>query len=222
MRVVKNLEDISDGKLYDIDDIVQADTGGCKGCNVCCHDIGDLVVLTPFDAYEMTRGVGKSFDELVGVHLELREENKILLPFLKMVDEDLRCNFLSEEGRCMIHQYRPNICRLFPLGRAYQKDSFKYFLQVASCVKPKLDHVKVREWIGIGNYDQNKTFLMDWYHLTKAFTFRMKFVYDEAEKAVLHQILLDAFYRLEIKDGEDFYEAFYRVLPEAKRKLGII
>lgn len=222
MRAVKTLEEISDGKLYDIDDYVQADTGGCKGCNVCCHDIGDLVVLNPFDAYEMARGVGKSFDELLGVHLELREENKILLPFLKMVDEDLRCNFLSEAGRCTIHQYRPNICRLFPLGRAYQKDGYKYFLQVNSCVKPQLNKVQVREWIGVIHYEQNKAFIMEWYHLMKAFTFRLKFVYDEDEKAALHKALLDAFYRLELNEGEDFYDGFYRVLPEAKNKLGII
>lgn len=222
MRVVKNLEDISDGKLYDIEDMVQADTDGCKGCNVCCHDIGDLVVLSPFDAYEMCSFLGKSFDELLGVHLELREENKILLPFLKMVDEDLRCNFLSEEGRCTIHGHRPNICRLFPLGRAYVKDDFKYFLQVGSCVKPKLSEVKVSDWIGIHNYEQNKAFIIEWYHLVKAFSFRLKFVYDEAEKARLHQMLLDAFYRLEVKEGEDFYMAFARVLPEAKSKLGVI
>lgn len=222
MRTINNLEAISDGKLYDIHDEVEADTGGCKGCNVCCHDIGDLVVLTPFDAYEMTRAVGKSFDELLGVHLELREDNKVLLPYLKMVEQDLRCNFLSEEGRCTIHQHRPNICRLFPLGRAYQKDDFKYFLQCNSCVKPHLDKVKVSEWIGIANYDQNKVFIMDWYHLIKAFTFRLKFIYDEKEKAALQQMFLDFFYRLEVKADEDFYHAFYRILKEAKSKLGIL
>lgn len=222
MRVVSNLDEISDGKLYDIDDMVQADTDGCKGCNRCCHDIGDLVVLSPFDAYEMGRGLNKTFDELLEEHLTLREENKILLPFLKMVDTDLRCNFLSEEGRCRIHGYRPNICRLFPLGRAYQKDDFKYFLQVGSCIKPKLDLVKVREWVGISDYDRNKVFILEWYHLLKALTFRLKFVYDAEEKARLHQIVLDEFYRMHVSPEEDFYEVFYEKLPRVKNMLGIL
>ena len=51
MRPKNILDEISDGKLYDIEDIVKADTCGCDGCNACCCDVGELVVLTPFDIY---------------------------------------------------------------------------------------------------------------------------------------------------------------------------
>ena len=44
MRSINILEEISDGKLYDIEDIVKADTCGCDGCNDCCRDVGELVV----------------------------------------------------------------------------------------------------------------------------------------------------------------------------------
>ena len=49
MKSINILDEISDGKLYDIEDIVKADTCGCDGCSDCCHDVGELVVLTPFD-----------------------------------------------------------------------------------------------------------------------------------------------------------------------------
>ena len=49
MKSINILEEISDGNLYDINDIVKADTCGCDGCSDCCIDVGDLVVLTPFD-----------------------------------------------------------------------------------------------------------------------------------------------------------------------------
>ena len=149
MRSLKTLEDISDGIIYDIEDTVKAGTGGCEGCNACCHDVGDLVLLTPFDVYEMVSYLNISFDELLVDRLELRENNKILLPHLKMHRDSKRCSFLSIEGRCLIHGHRPNICRLFPLGRVYEDDDFKYFLQVGSCIKPNLEKVKVKEWIGI-------------------------------------------------------------------------
>lgn len=222
MKVLRSLEGISDGRIYDIEDTVKADAGGCNGCSACCHGVGDLVELTPFDVYEMVSHLNVSFDELLVDKLELRENNKILLPHLKMQSDSERCSFLNVEDRCSIHGHRPNICRLFPLGRVYEDDNFKYFLQVDSCTKPNLREVKVKEWIGIENYGANKAFILDWYRLLKALTFRLKFVRDTKELEEINKYLLDTFYRISLKDGEDFYSAFSRCLPEAKNRLGII
>ena len=205
MKSINILDEISDGKLYDIEDIVKADTCGCDGCSDCCHDVGELVVLTPFDIYEIVNYLGVEFDELLGDKIELRQNNKILLPYLKMQDKDKRCSFLNKENRCMIHSKRPNICRLFPLGRAYQDDDFKYFLQVGNCPKEDLKDVKVKSWIGIENYDENKRFILEWYKFIKALTFRLKFVRDEEEIKAINKILLDGCYRIKIKEDEDFY-----------------
>ncbi len=220
MRSINILEEISDGKLYDIQDTVKADTCGCNGCSDCCCDVGDLVVLTPFDIYEMVNYLGAEFDELLGNKIELRENNKVLLPYLKMQDDNKNCSFLSKEGRCTIHSKRPNICRLFPLGRVYKDDNFKYFLQVGNCPKENLKDVKVSEWIGIENYDNNKKFILEWHKFIKALTFRLKFVRDEKELEKINQILLDSCYRINIK--EDFYSVFLKYLPEIKNRLGII
>ncbi|MEG0152421.1 MAG: YkgJ family cysteine cluster protein [Cellulosilyticaceae bacterium] len=222
MKVIRTLEGISDGRLYDMEDKVKAGTCGCNGCSACCHGVGDLVVLTPFDVYEMVSHLNISFDKLLVDKLELRENNKIWLPHLKMQGDSQRCSFLNEEDRCIIHGNRPNICRLFPLGRVYEEDGFKYFLQVDGCVKPNLEEVKVKEWIGIENYEENKAFILAWYRLLKALTFRLKFVRDAKELDAMNKYLLDTFYPVTLKDGEDFYSAFSRCLPEAKNQLGII
>ena len=42
---------------------IKADTCGCDGCSDCCKDVGDLVVLTPFDIYEMVNYLGIEFNE---------------------------------------------------------------------------------------------------------------------------------------------------------------
>ena len=122
----------------------------------------------------------------------------------------------------MIHSKRPNICRLFPLGRAYQDDDFKYFLQVGNCPKEDLKDVKVKSWIGIENYDENKRFILEWYKFIKALTFRLKFVRDEEEIKAINKILLDGCYRIKIKEDEDFYSVFLKDLPNIKNSLGII
>ncbi|MCC3868566.1 YkgJ family cysteine cluster protein [Terrisporobacter mayombei] len=221
MRSINILEEISDGKLYDIEDMVKADTYGCNGCSDCCKDVGDLVVLTPFDVHEMVNYLGIEFNELLGDKIELRQNNKILLPYLKMQDENKNCSFLDQEGRCMIHSKRPNICRLFPLGRVYKNNDFKYFLQVGNCPKKDLKGVKVRNWVGIENYDKNKQFTLEWYKFIKALTFRLKFVRDEKEVEEFNQILLDSCYGIKINE-EDFYFEFLKYLPEIKNRLGII
>ena len=220
MRTTNILNEISDGKLYDIEDMVKADTCGCNGCSDCCKDVGDLVVLTPFDIYEMTTYLNADFDKLLGDKILLRENNKITLPYLKMQEKNKNCSFLDEKGRCTIHLKRPNICRLFPLGRAYQDNDFKYFLQVDNCPKDELKDVKVSQWINIENYNENKKFILEWYKFIKALTFRLKFVRDEKEIAHINEILLDNFYRVKIDN--DFYKSFEELLPKVKNKLGII
>lgn len=218
----RTLEQISDGKLYDIDDKVAAGTGGCNSCSACCHLVGDLVVLTPFDIYEITQYMNQSFDQLLDHHIVLREENKVSLPYLKMQGPTERCSFLNDEDRCSIHQARPNICRLFPLGRVYQQNTFKYFLQVGSCPKPHLTQVQIREWIGIDNYEQNKRFILEWHQFIKALTFRLKFVREESEQRKINDVVINTFYRIKLIKGEDFYSTFFNLLPETKDKLGIL
>lgn len=221
MKSINILEEISDGKLYDIKDIVKADTCGCNGCSDCCCDVGDLVVLNPFDIYEITNYLGTKFNELLENKIELRNNNKISLPYLKM-QKDKRCSFLNKEGRCIIHSKRPNICRLFPLGRVYQDNDFKYFLQIGNCPKDNLKDITVEKWIGIENYNENKKFILEWHKFIKALTFRLKFIRDEKELEEINKLILDSFYCIELKEGENFYSVFAQILPSIKDKLGII
>ena len=220
MRTINILNEISDGNLYDIEDKVKADTCGCDNCSDCCNDVGDLVVLTPFDIYEMTTYLKEDFDKLIDEKITLRENNKIKLPYLKMQEKSKNCSFLDENKRCTIHSKRPNICRLFPLGRAYQDNDFKYFLQVDNCPKKDLKEVKISDWVNIENYDQNKEFIMNWYKFIKALTFRLKFVYDNDEINNINEILLNNFYKTKIEGN--FYDHFNKILPEVKNQLGII
>lgn len=221
MKTNIDLTAISDGRLYDINDLVKVDTGGCQGCSACCHGVGDLVELTPYDVYEMTRRLNLSFEDLLDEHLALRLENGLLLPHLGMQGPDEKCSFLDADGRCTIHSARPGICRLFPLGRVYEQDSFRYFLQAGACVKPRLEKVKIKKWIGIQHYAANKAFIVAWYQLLKALAFRVKFIREEEALHGFRQEVLQSFYRIG-PEVEDFYAEFYRILPEAKERLGVL
>lgn len=218
-----DINEISDGKLYDINDLVRADTSGCGGCSACCHGVGELVYLNPFDVFSIRKATGLTFDALLSDMLVLRPNGKLFQPHLGMHGESEACRFLSTEGRCTIHEHRPSICRLFPLGRVYddQRD-FKYILLKDACVKPKLDKIKLSKWINIDDYEANKTFLLEWYRLNKALAFRMKFVREQPEIDAINELLFETFYRIEASDASGFYALFHEKLPGTKNKLGIL
>lgn len=65
MRREVSLEEISDGKLYEANDMVKADCQDCAGCHDCCEGMGDSVVLDPLDVNRLCMGLGKSVQELV-------------------------------------------------------------------------------------------------------------------------------------------------------------
>lgn len=67
--------------------------------------------------------------------LELNVVDGIILPNLRMNGTREVCSFLNEEGRCSIHPYRPGICRLFPLGRYYEKMDFIIFFKLMNVEK---------------------------------------------------------------------------------------
>lgn len=157
------LEEISDGRTYGLNDMVKADTGNCQGCNKCCTGMGNSIVLDPYDIWRLKNYLGKNFQELINEgRIELNMVDGLILPNLKMGDGD-KCSFLNAEGRCDIHIVRPGICRIFPLGRVYDENGFKYFLQKNQCIKDNRAKIKVKKWIDADNIEENQKFILEWH-----------------------------------------------------------
>ena len=133
------LEEISDGRLYGLNDMVKAGCDDCQGCFACCCGMGSSIVLDPYDMHRLTRGLGQTAAQLLADKLELNVVDGIVQPNIRMGGKcDGRCGFLNAGGRCSIHPYRPGICRLFPLGRYYDEDgSFQYFCRLMSAPEGK-------------------------------------------------------------------------------------
>ncbi len=137
MRREVSLEEISDGRLYELNDMVKADCQDCAGCHDCCEGMGDSVVLDPMDVYRLSQGLGKSPTELVSagwIQFDAMDGN--ILPHLCMTGKNESCVFLNDQGRCRIHSVRPGFCRLFPLGRYYENGSFSIFCRSMNARRP--------------------------------------------------------------------------------------
>lgn len=213
------LEEISDGNLYEANDMVKADCQDCKGCSDCCQGMGDTVILDPLDVHRLCAGLKKSPEELVGSVVELGITDGNILPHLAMRGEQERCVFLNTEGRCSIHDIRPGFCRLFPLGRYYTEDGFKYILQIHECKKKNRSKIKVKKWLDTPNLKQYEKFVLDWHN----FLLDVQEVFYETEDETLiknlNMYVLSRFYYTPYKEDEDFYPQFYVRLEEAKKLL---
>ena len=163
-----DLNEVTDGKRYGLDDMVRADCAGCAGCSACCRGRGTSGILDPFDVHRLVTGTGFSFEALLQNHLELNVVDGVILPNLKMAGESEACAFLNEEGRCSVHAHRPGICRIFPLGRLYEDGSFSYILQIHECAKGNRSKVKVKKWIDTPDAKTYDAYIARWHYFLKA------------------------------------------------------
>lgn len=212
-----DMKEVSDGKLYGLRDMVKADCGGCEGCSDCCRSMGNSIILDPYDIYRLTIGLRRSFEKLLDKEIELNLVEGIILPNLKMSGIQEKCSFLNEEGRCTIHSFRPGICRIFPLGRYYENESFQYFLQVHECRKEPKTKIKVQKWIDTPNPRQNETFIIEWHYFLKSLSRRLEHTEEGSFRKSLSMYILKNFYLKPYEENQDFYEQFRVRLAEAKK-----
>lgn len=214
-----DLKEISDGKLYSINDMVKAGCSDCKGCFFCCEGMGSSIVLDPLDIHRLTTNLGVTFEQLLEEspgRIELNVVDGVILPNLKMTGKAERCSFLNQEGRCSIHSFRPGICRIFPLGRYYENNSFQYFLQVHECRNQNRVKVKVRNWVDTPDIRKYEQFVADWhYFLNDLEEIIQNSDRDEVIKAI-NLYVLNTFYITFYCEQEAFYSMFQERLKEAK------
>lgn len=221
MRREVSLEEISDGRLYELNDMVKADCQDCAGCCDCCQGMGDSVVLDPYDVYRLSQGLGKNMEELLDSCLELGVVDGNILPHLRMAGEKEQCVFLDENGRCSIHSIRPGFCRLFPLGRYYEDGGFRYILQIHECKKTNRSKIKVRKWIDTPNLKEYEKFVADWHY----FLLDVQEVLYQSEDSQLIKNLnlyvVRRFYMQPYSGEEEFYPQFYQRLKEGRQLLAL-
>jgi len=208
----KNLEEISDGRIYGLQDMVRAACNDCEGCHACCEDMGDSIILDPLDVYMLQKNLGVTVESLIEKKIELRMVDGLILPNMMMSEETNCCIFLNPEGRCSIHSFRPGICRLFPLGRIYDEEGLSYFLQSEGCIKQNRSKVKVAKWLDTPELKRNQQYLIDWHAFRKQMEEIIEDTTDEKMVKTITMFLLNIFFIQPYEVNEDFYKQFYERL----------
>lgn len=205
-----DIDEISDGKRYHANDMVKIECNDCRGCSECCHEMDDTIVLDPYDIYMLMKATGMNFEQLLSAgRISLRVVDGIIAPHILMQPNTKSCGFLSPEGRCTVHEFRPGFCRLFPMGRIYENDSFSYFLQVNECSYGTKNKIKLKKWLGIPSLGEYEKYILHYHNLLKSFM--AKFSEDTSDEVIksVNMLVLNTLFKEPYNADEDFYSQYY-------------
>jgi len=187
----------------------------------------DTIHLDPYDINALENGLHQSFPELLNRgSIAFHEEDGLILPHLRMEDTREgegrgRCTFLSEDGRCSIHEFRPGLCRLFPLGRNYDPTtlSFSYFVVPDGCDMPGKAKIRISKWLGVPDLPRYEKFVADWHFYVRDVQAVLARTQDPASRSALTKFVLQVFFVTPYDPSRDFYELFSMRLNEARTVL---
>ncbi|MCQ2521715.1 MAG: YkgJ family cysteine cluster protein [Lachnospiraceae bacterium] len=196
--------------LYTKDDMVRCGTSDCMGCSHCCEEMGETIVLDPYDVWQFEIGLARNFGGLLQDTLELSVYEGIIMPHIKTKEGTNRCVYLREDGKCSVHGMRTGLCRLFPLARIYDEDGMHYILQKEDCPREPKVKMKIEKWLGLPELSKYEAYIQEWHTITVNLREALAECDDATARAV-NTKFLEIFY-LEQYEDSDFYEQFYKRL----------
>ena len=215
-----SVEELSDGRRMSSRDLCKLGCHHCEGCSTCCEDQGTVILLDPYDVFQLTKALQKDFSTLVRegfVRITmvdgLAQPGLNIRPFYGFRERSGKtrpyrfdcCVFLDARGRCRIHDFRPGICRLYPLARLYEGDGFSYILQKDECQQPDGTKIRIRNWLGIPEISRYEDFVLRYHRLLKALQPDEEERKDSAYLQKLNYAFLKLFFMTPYDPEGDFY-----------------
>ncbi len=215
-----SIEEIYDGRFYTPDDMVPVGCADCAGCSECCRNTADTIILDPQDMYLLSKGTGKVFTDMIEHEIEIRLVDGMILPNLmeQHGGEEEHCLFLTEEGRCSIHAYRPGFCRLYPMGRYYTENGFHYILQKNECTGRVKTPVRLRDWLGIEDLPRYEAYIQDWHDFRKRVE-KVVPILTERSRDSVQRYILQVFFVHPYLTRQDFYTQYEARMEICKKAL---
>ena len=85
-------------KLLHLQDMARIGCNDCKGCHACCREMGDSVVLTPYDVHMLSLKLEKPVDGMFEEWIQLILVDGLMQPSMAMNGPDERCHALDSQG----------------------------------------------------------------------------------------------------------------------------
>ena len=195
----------------------------CKQCGKCCIQREDII-LTPFDLFRASKKLNLTPQEFVAKYCDsyVGETSKMVLIRLMPRGSIRRCPLLKDR-KCSIHDAKPMVCAMFPIGRAFQLDpkksaaeqisteNIQFIFNGAHCGNAE-EHT-VREWFASFGIPIKDEFFVEW-HKTVS---EIGEITQYAEKVCTSEKVLDLIYTvifglmyMEYNISEEFMPQFMK------------
>lgn len=206
----------------------------CRRCGKCCKN-QDTIIFSTRDIFNIAHKLGKTMMEVVGEYAEVYIGHNSRIPIVHMVPSGpSRSCPLLKDGLCSVHDCKPTVCALFPLGRVAvnkQKEDgtvdprdfkIRYILNDIVCGSAKRVNT-VRSWLARFGIPEQDEFFILWNEVMMESGELVRLL--EKKKApepllqLIWNIQMNALY-LQYDPSQDFFPQFQanagRLLPLTK------
>ena len=204
----------------------------CRRCGKCCiHQ--ETIIFNARDIFNIAQKKGMTMREVMDAYTEVYIGRNSRIPIIHLLSNGPKgaCPLL-ENGRCSVHDCKPTVCALFPLGRVAlnskdgqplkegETSEVKYILNDHSCGSAKKVNT-VRSWLAKFGIPEQDEFYLLWNKVLMNLTLTvMKMEKEKVSEPVL-EMLWGAIYEtlyLHYDTSQEFMPQFQAV---ADKLLGL-
>jgi Fe-S-cluster containining protein len=145
----------------------------CRMCGKCCRDREDIL-LTTRDLFYIARKLGLTPEETINKYCEMYIGSASRIPIVRLKPKGYGrvCPLLGGD-RCIVHDCKPAVCALYPLGRVYvgsaeadaeraaRQSGVYYIINPEICGSLKHTYT-VRSWLESFNIPVEDAFYLHW------------------------------------------------------------
>lgn len=150
----------------------------CGRCGKCCRNQRE-VLFTARDLHHIAHKLEITTQTVINQYTRVYIGQSSRVPLVNMIPNGHKgaCPLLDEAGHCTVHDCKPVVCALYPLGRVLlnavpgeplTSDAdlrVRYILQEHTCGSAKKVHT-VRSWLEKSGIMDEDKFFLDWNRIT--------------------------------------------------------
>ncbi len=228
-----------DNMLIGLDDTF---TFNCEQCGKCCTEREDIM-LSAQDMYRMSKKLDMTPQKFYETYCEsyVGHSSNMIVVRLKPRGYIKRCPLLKDR-KCMVHDVKPAVCAMFPIGRAVRMEKLKdgstlevtyadvqYITNSVHCGNGMVKHA-VREWLNAFNIPLEDEFFIKWQNtiikLSNILTYAVEKLPEEAVSPIWNVVFMALY--LHYDTSKEFMPQFdenarvlLKIIPEFLGELGI-
>ena len=144
----------------------------CRSCGKCCKNREDIMFTTR-DIFRIAKHLGRTSVDIIKSYCDwyIGNDSRVPIVRLKPHGPANACPFLVQK-HCSIHEVKPVVCALFPIGRTYMASEKPdkgeeptyvpgYIFQPTDCGAGRKTHT-VRQWLEKFNIPVDDEFYIEW------------------------------------------------------------